>query len=94
MEENIESEECDDIWSDFVSDLWKRHLPHLSEEELFLDIDTSHYGFHIPEDCNSEEEGSMTAQQLQLDFNPSHEEDSKPEENLSDTVDMSSKGRF
>ncbi len=68
MEENIENQECDDIWSDFVSDLWKRHLPHLWEEELLFDIDSSHYGFPCLEDYNEEEEGSMTAQQFQLDF--------------------------
>ncbi len=46
-------------------------LPHLWEEELLFDIDTSHYGFQFSEDCNEEEEGSTTAQQLQLDFNHS-----------------------
>ncbi len=54
-----------------MSDMWKRHLPHLWEEELLFDIDTSHYGFQFSEDCNEEEEGSTTAQQLQLDFNHS-----------------------
>ncbi len=90
MEGNIENEECDIIWSDFVSNLWKRHLPHLLEEELLFNIDTSHYGFPLREDCNEEEEGNMTTQQLQLDFNHSHDE----EENSSDEASSESKLYF
>ncbi len=82
-EENIENKECDNIWSDFVSDLWKRHLPHLREEELLFDIDSSHYGFQCQEDYNEEEERSRTTQQFQLDFTYSHKV-SKQEDNLSE----------
>ena len=104
-EMNIENQD-ENIWSELVLDLWKEHLPHLWEElygeELLLtsvDVRTNHYGFHVTDDHGEEEEeeGSVTAQQLLLNFNPSSsdpDEDLKLEESSSRHVLITSKFRF
>ena len=62
LEDAADGQRDVDIWSEFISNLWEKHLPHLREvlygEGLFVfDPKTGYYGFQ-QEDDNEEEDRS------------------------------------